>query len=77
MKIAAVPHGIRSSFPDWAAEEKDNPGEVVEASLAHKVRIQVALACWHTDLLERRRRPMGDWAGYLAVERDPEAGPIR
>ncbi len=39
--IAAVPHGFRSSFRDWAAEETDHPREVVEAALAHEVRNQV------------------------------------
>ena len=34
--IAAVPHGFRSSFRDWAAEETDHPREVAEAALAHK-----------------------------------------
>ena len=36
--IAAVPHGFRSSFRDWAAEETDHPREVIEAALAHVVR---------------------------------------
>ena len=36
-KIAAVPHGFRSSFRDWAAEERDHPREVIEAALAHVV----------------------------------------
>ena len=36
--IAAVPHGFRSSFRDWAAEETDHPREVVEAALAHVVQ---------------------------------------
>ena len=36
--IAAVPHGFRSSFRNWEAEETDHPREVVEAALAHKVR---------------------------------------
>ena len=30
-EIVAVPHGFRSSFRDWAAEETDHPCEVVEA----------------------------------------------
>ena len=34
-KIAAVPHGFRSSFRDWAAEETNHPREVIEAALAH------------------------------------------
>ena len=32
--IAAVPHGFRSTFRDWAAEETDHPREVIEAALA-------------------------------------------
>ena len=38
LKIAAVPHGFRSSFRDWAAEETDHPRELTKAALAHKVR---------------------------------------
>lgn len=35
--IAAVPHGFRSSFRDWAAECTDGPRAVMEAALAHMV----------------------------------------
>ena len=42
--IACVPHGFRSSFRDWAAEETDHPREVVEAALAHRVQNPVATA---------------------------------
>ena len=66
LKIAAVPHGFRSSFRDWAAEETDHPREVAEAALAHKVRNQIEAAYRRSDLFERRRRLMDDWAGYLA-----------
>ena len=76
--IAAVPHGFRSSFRDWAAEETDHPREVVEAALAHVVTNRVEAAYRRTDLFERRRRLMNDWAAYLADKsRDPEAGPVR
>ena len=68
LKIAAVPHGFRSSFRDWAAEETDHPREVAEAALAHKVRNQIEAAYRRTDLFERRRRLMDDWARYLAGE---------
>ncbi len=64
--IAAVPHGFRSSFRDWAAEETDHPREVVEAALAHVVRNKVEAAYRRTDLFERRRRLMNDWSVYLA-----------
>ena len=64
-KIAAVPHGFRSSFRDWAAEETDHPREVIEAALAHVVQNRVEAAYRRTDLFERRRRLMDDWAVYL------------
>ena len=67
--IAAVPHGFRSSFRDWAAEETDHPREVAEAALAHVVRNQVEAAYRRTDLFERRHGLMDDWADYLAGER--------
>ena len=76
LKIAAVPHGFRSSFRDWAAEETDHPREVVEAALAHVVRDKVEAAYARSDLFERRRRLMDDWAGYLAGEhRAAESSP--
>ena len=71
--IAAVPHGFRSSFRDWAAEETDHPREVIEAALARVVRNKVEAAYRRTDLFERRRRLMDDWEAYLVGEhRDPE-----
>ena len=63
--IAAVPHGFRSSFRDWAAEETDYPREVIEAALAHVVRNRVEAAYARSDLFERRRVLMDDWARYL------------
>ena len=40
-EIDAVPHGLRSSFRDWAAEETDHPREVIEAALAHVIQNNV------------------------------------
>ncbi len=67
--IACVPHGFRSSFRDWAAEETDHPREVIEAALAHVVQNQVEAAYARSDLFERRRRLMNDWEAYLNGER--------
>ena len=75
LNVAAVPHGFRSSFRDWAPEEADHPREVAEAALAHKVRSQIEAAYRRSDLFERRRRLMDDWAGYLAGG-SRGAGPI-
>ena len=67
--IAAVPHGFRSSFRDWASERTNHPREVVEAALAHVVGNKVEAAYARSDLFERRRRLMDDWAAYLNGER--------
>ena len=64
--VQAVPHGFRSSFRDWAAEETNHPREVVEAALAHQVKDKVEAAYARSTLFERRRRLMADWGAYLA-----------
>ena len=61
-RIAAVAHGFRSSLRDWAAEETDHPREVIEAALAHVVQNKIEAAYARSDLFERRRRLMDDWA---------------
>ena len=67
--IAAVPHGFRSSFRDWASEQTNHPREVVEAALAHVVSNKTEAAYARSKLLERRRQLMEDWAAYLVGER--------
>ena len=68
-RVSAVPHGFRSSFRDWAAEETDHRREVIEAALAHVVGNKVEAAYARSDLFERRRRLMDDWSAYLDEER--------
>ena len=76
LDIGAVPHGFRSSFRDWAAEKTDHPREVIEAALAHLVLNKVEAAYARSDLFERRRRLMVDWAAFLSGEGcAPDAAP--
>ena len=65
LEIPAVPHGFRSTFRDWAAEETILPREVVEAALAHVVQNKVEAAYARSDLFERRRRLMNAWASAI------------
>ena len=67
--IAAVPHGFRSSFRDWASERTNHPRELIEAALAHVVGNKVEAAYARSDLFERRRRLMDEWATYLGYHR--------
>jgi integrase len=60
----ATVHGMRSSFRDWAAEATNHPREVCEAALAHALTSKVEAAYQRSDLLERRRRLMSDWARF-------------
>ena len=72
-RIAAVPHGFRSTFRDWAGEETDHPREVIEAALAHVVRNRVEAAYARSDLFEHRRVLMDEWARYLAQGKDKDS----
>ena len=65
--LGAVPHRFRSSFRDWAAECTETPREVCELALAHVNSDRVEAAYRRSDLFERRRSLMQQWADYLAV----------
>ena len=64
LKIGAVPHGFRSSFRDWCAET-GKMHDISEAALAHTIRNRVEAAYNRTDLFDRRRELMDQWAAYL------------
>lgn len=57
-------HGFRTSFRTWAAECTSYPGELAEAALAHTTKSAVEAAYQRSDLLEKRRSLMNDWAVY-------------
>ncbi len=63
--LGCVPHGFRSSFLDWAAEQSDASREAIEMSLAHIVGGPVERAYFRSDLLEQRRRLLQAWADYV------------
>ena len=66
LQISAVPHGFRSSFRDWAQECTNAPRAVMEAALAHTIPDKTEAAYARSDLFERRRRLMEQWASYLS-----------
>jgi integrase len=67
-KRPAVPHGLRSSFRDWAAENGIDR-DVAELALAHNVGSDVERAYRRSDLLERRRAVLEAWAIFFWVKR--------
>jgi integrase len=62
MAVDATPHGFRSTFRDWAAEETSFPHEVAEMALAHAIGNKVEAAYRRGDLFEKRRLLMEAWA---------------
>ena len=65
LSVDAVPHGFRSTFRDWAAEQTAYPDEIRKAASGHRVGDSVQQAYQRTDLLEKRRELMNEWANFL------------
>ena len=63
--VEAVPHGFRSTFRDWAAEQTAYPDEIRKAASGHTVGDAVKEAYQRTDLLDKRRNLMNEWAKFL------------
>lgn len=64
-KRPAVPHGMRSCFRDWVAEKTTFPGDMAEVALAHRISNAVEASYRRGDMIEKRRRMMGEWAEFL------------
>jgi len=60
-EIPFRPHGFRSSFRSWA-EETAQDWTLAETSLAHTIGGRVERSYQRSDLLERRRPLMQEWA---------------
>jgi integrase len=67
MGYDATAHGMRASFRTWAEEQTSFAHAVVEAALGHKIPSAVERAYQRSDLIERRRQLMQQWADYLST----------
>jgi integrase len=65
LTVEVVPHGFRSTFRDWAAEQTTFPDEIRKAASGHTVGDAVQKAYQRTDLLEKRRNLMLAWANFI------------
>lgn len=63
-----VPHGLRSSFRDWAGSRTAFPRELAEEALAHVVGDQTERAYRREPAVERRRKLMAAWARFSTAE---------
>ena len=65
MGEGAVPHGFRTSFSSWCAASTAYPSEVREMALAHAIGDGTVAAYQRSDLFDKRRNLMADWAKYV------------
>ena len=61
----ATVHGFRTAFRTWASERTNADHAVMELSLAHQVGSAVERSYARSDLFEKRRRLMDQWAAFL------------
>ena len=61
----ATIHGMRTCFRTWASEKTNAPHAVMELCLAHSVGSAVEQAYARSDLLEKRRGLMDQWAAFV------------
>ena len=62
-------HGFRSSFRVWASECTKAEDDAMELSLAHSVGSPVKQAYARSDLFEKRRVLMDQWADFVVETR--------
>lgn len=61
-------HGFRSAFRDFASEQTDAPREVAEAALSHALGDATERAYARSDLFDRRRKLMDEWAAFIGIK---------
>ncbi len=64
LRLGCTPHGMRTSFRTWCGETGQSR-ELAEQALAHVNPNKVEVAYMRSDLFERRRNLMEQWAEYI------------
>jgi integrase len=59
-----TPHGLRSTFRDWASETTQFSNETLELALAHTIKNKAEAAYRRQDQLEKRAKLMQQWQQY-------------
>lgn len=65
-------HGMRATFSTWANETTPHATAAIEISLAHQVGNETERAYARTELFDKRRALMNDWARFCST---PYAAP--
>ena len=70
MQLLHTAHGFRASFRTWGSEVAEYEHDVLEIALAHIVGDKTVQAYQRSNMVERRRQLMQDWAEYIHSKRD-------
>jgi integrase len=62
---AYTPHGLRSTFRDWASETTSFANETLELALAHSIPNKAEAAYRRQDQIEKRAKLMQQWQVYV------------
>jgi len=62
-----TPHGLRSTFRDWAAETTNFANETLELALAHTIPNKAEAAYRRQDQLEKRAKLMQHWQNFIEM----------
>jgi integrase len=57
-------HGFRGTFKTWAVEQEGCDYQAIKFALAHKLESREEEAYFHSNLLDKRRKLMQDFANY-------------
>jgi integrase len=71
-----VPHGLRSTFRDWAGERTSFAVDVIEMALAHTRPNATEAAYFRSDLFDKRKRLMNEWAEFVGRVETPAANVV-
>ena len=76
LSIDATPHGLRSSFRDWAGDRNESR-QAAEAALSHRLGDAVESSYLRSDLFGLRVGLMERWGAHVAPDRTGDAAGAR
>ena len=65
-----TPHGLRSTFRDWASETTSFANETLELALAHTIKNKAEAAYRRQDQLEKRVKLMQQWQTFIDAQKE-------
>jgi integrase len=72
-----VPHGLRSTFTDWAGDYADATTDLTEMALAHAIADKTRAAYRRRSAFDKRRALMEQWSTFCSTPYlEPESAEI-